>query len=587
VPAFAFFRHCALCSVVALLLGSTQSEAAVPGTVTVNAGRPVTGFVPWQVFGSNVSETLDVGDLLDLQPTLQNMGDRYFRFPGGSDSDNYHWNGTGSYVNGIWVPDGTAYTPGFLCEQIYNCTNAVDGLTGTAWVSDSDTAFPSSQWLYVDFGGNTTVDTANIVWGTPYAASFQVQAWDPNYSDNQWAPYLASANAWLGTSAGTVSGTGGSQTVTFTPVTTRYMRILMTSSSAGLGGAYSVAELSFSGQGNLLSPSQNSFAQNGVVSSSQALANGYSDSASLDFDGFMTFCNAFQPTATPLITVNFGTGTPQEAAAWVHYANIVRGYHIRYWELGNEMNGYWESGGPLNALDYAHRYLEFRDAMTAVDPSIVLFGPVCGPPDPSNNLDNNTYIADFAQALVNAGRPSALGGISVHIYPNWDSEDETALLATPSEWDDWGPAMTAALSSQSNPSAIPILLSETNADSAGTVINARLADGLWYADWVGRYLKNFGARSFVTFFTLMGAEYEQTDPTQGAYGQFEQAPGPYQYQPSAACGAAQLMSEHWAIPGDTRTHTLVSSTASVQLLSVYSDLRPDGTLVSVRRIHLV
>ncbi|NTU46771.1 hypothetical protein HGA88_04035 [Candidatus Roizmanbacteria bacterium] len=80
-----------------------------------------------------------------------------------------------------------------------------------------------------------------------------------------------------------------------------------------------------------------------------------------------------------MITVNYGTGTAQEAADWVEYSNITHNQHIRYWEIGNETyadgtySGWnWEPNsrtekGPtaygVNALDYISK-------MKAVDPTI-------------------------------------------------------------------------------------------------------------------------------------------------------------------------------------------------------------------------
>ena len=54
--------------------------------------------------------------------------------------------------------------------------------------------------------------------------------------------------------------------------------------------------------------------------------------------------------AKAIITVNYGSdptdtsaGDPNEAAAWVDYANNTKGLGIKYWEIGNEVggNGYY------------------------------------------------------------------------------------------------------------------------------------------------------------------------------------------------------------------------------------------------------
>ena len=43
------------------------------------------------------------------------------------------------------------------------------------------------------------------------------------------------------------------------------------------------------------------------------------------------------------MTVNYGTGTPAMAAAWVTQATATAGQGVAYWEIGNESYGCWEA----------------------------------------------------------------------------------------------------------------------------------------------------------------------------------------------------------------------------------------------------
>lgn len=94
--------------------------------------------------------------------------------------------------------------------------------------------------------------------------------------------------------------------------------------------------------------------------------------------------------AEPLICVNMGTGTVEEAMHWVeycngtgdtYYANLRRshGYEepfgVKYWGLGNEMYGLWQMNHK-EAEAYADYALEFAKALKWVDPSIKLIA--CG-----------------------------------------------------------------------------------------------------------------------------------------------------------------------------------------------------------------
>ncbi len=99
-------------------------------------------------------------------------------------------------------------------------------------------------------------------------------------------------------------------------------------------------------------------------------------------DEFMTFCR--HVGCEPMICLNAGDGTPEEAARWVQYCNggpnteqgrrrAANGhpepYGVEYWEIGNELYGSWQVGH-CNAEEYARRYRAFYQAMTNVDPGI-------------------------------------------------------------------------------------------------------------------------------------------------------------------------------------------------------------------------
>jgi alpha-L-arabinofuranosidase len=88
----------------------------------------------------------------------------------------------------------------------------------------------------------------------------------------------------------------------------------------------------------------------------------------------------------PLICVNAGTGSAEEAANWVEYCNgssstemgnlrLQNGnpepFGVKYWNIGNELWGNWQWGHP-EAMEYADRYMAFSKAMKKKDPDIRL-----------------------------------------------------------------------------------------------------------------------------------------------------------------------------------------------------------------------
>lgn len=105
-------------------------------------------------------------------------------------------------------------------------------------------------------------------------------------------------------------------------------------------------------------------------------------------DEYIAYCRRLG--AEPYICINMGTGTLDEAQAWVEYcngtgntywANLRRRnghpepYGVKYWGLGNEVYGPWQIGA-LAADDYVKRAVEFAKVMKWTDPSIQLVG--CG-----------------------------------------------------------------------------------------------------------------------------------------------------------------------------------------------------------------
>jgi len=109
-------------------------------------------------------------------------------------------------------------------------------------------------------------------------------------------------------------------------------------------------------------------------------------------DEFIATCR--KVGAEPYICVNLGSGTMDEAAAWVEYCNREGGtyfsdlrkknghaapYGVKYWGVGNEIYGSWQIGHK-NAVDYAKSAREFAKVMKWQDPSIKLIA--CGTGDP-------------------------------------------------------------------------------------------------------------------------------------------------------------------------------------------------------------
>lgn len=162
-------------------------------------------------------------------------------------------------------------------------------------------------------------------------------------------------------------------------------------------------------------------------------------------DEFVRFCRELR--VEPLICVNDGSGTPEEAARWVEYCNgssdtpmgalrAANGhpepYHVRYWEIGNEVWGDWQVG-TCSAERFAERCKAFAQAMKAADPRIVILA--CGHTDPEWNkpvLDAAGEFIDyltmhlyhgFGRFGMNRDTPAEERYKAIASFPEWTRED--------------------------------------------------------------------------------------------------------------------------------------------------------------------
>ncbi|TYP74737.1 discoidin domain-containing protein [Paenibacillus methanolicus] len=100
---------------------------------------------------------------------------------------------------------------------------AVDGSTSTRWSS----AYADQQYITVDLGSQQTVAKVVLRWELAYAKQFQVQTSADNVS---WTTVYSNYN-----------GTGGVNSITFSPVTARYVKVYLIQRATAYG--FSLYEL--------------------------------------------------------------------------------------------------------------------------------------------------------------------------------------------------------------------------------------------------------------------------------------------------------------------------------------------------------
>jgi len=94
-------------------------------------------------------------------------------------------------------------------------------------------------------------------------------------------------------------------------------------------------------------------------------------------DEFLRFCKLID--TEPQIDLNMGSGTPDEAAAWVRYIKERHPGNI-VWEMGNELWGSHQTGSP-SLQELPARTLAFSKAVRAVDPRAQLIATGRRPQD--------------------------------------------------------------------------------------------------------------------------------------------------------------------------------------------------------------
>ncbi len=149
---------------------------------------------------------------------------------------------------------------------------------------------------------------------------------------------------------------------------------------------------------------------------------------------FLEFCRAID--AKPMLGVNMGTGTIQDAANWVEYCNAppgtyfadLRAQHgyrephgVEYWCIGNEMDGPWQIGH-LDMHEYGKKAREAAKLMKWHDPSLKLI--LCG----SSNDRMVTYPEWDRIALETCW--DKIDYLSMHYYAGNRDNDSTSYLAS-------------------------------------------------------------------------------------------------------------------------------------------------------------
>lgn len=248
------------------------------------------------------------------------------------------------------------------------------------------------------------------------------------------------------------------------------------------------------------------------------VAQGGYDAPNTSFNDFMGTAQA--AGAHPIITVNYGTGTPALAAGWVQNANVTNNYGITYWEVGNEVYGNgtyganWEadshctnaSGTPVtigNAPSqtyncgpgvYATNLLSFTSAMKAVSPNIHVCAVLTTPGYWPDNVTNPTTSPQPWNQTVLTTLGAKTDCVIVHYYPAGFPPDPDVAKMLTYPRDIGGIIATVKSQVQQyagvNPANVPILVSEANSNVAMDTQPGALFAADMYMTWLENGVTN-------------------------------------------------------------------------------------------------
>ncbi len=373
------------------------------------------------------------------------------------------------------------------------------------FTGESDALHP--QWVIVDLKAEKPVNAIRIAWASPYATTYQVEYWVGKRAldfdagpQGEWKVFPA--GALKNAQGGTVN-----LKLADAPVTTQYVRILMTESSntCDLHGAddvrncvgYAIQEIRVGSvdSNGALAEVQKNFSERPTTYNSSSIdpwhsAADVNDTGGYQHSGFdLFFTSGLTNNLPAMIPVTMLYGTPDDAAAQIAYIE-KRGYRIGYVEMGEEPDG-------KHAMpeDYGALYIQWAAAIHKVDPQLKLGGPVFEGvnedirvwPDAQGRI---SWMGRFVDYLKTHGRISDLAFVSFEHYPFEPCDITWKTLYTEPQlmkhilqvWRDDGV-----------PKEVPLMVTENHLAAALTGPMTTIFAALWLADNVGSFFEGGGA----------------------------------------------------------------------------------------------
>jgi hypothetical protein len=460
------------------------------------------------------------------------------------------------------------------------------------FTGESDSLHP--QWVVVDFKAEKPVNAVRIGWENPYATAYQVEYWvGKNALDFDGGP----KGEWKVFPAGAISNAKGGPTtlkLADVPVSTRYLRVLMTASSNTcdehgsedvrncVGYAIRDIRAGTVDSSGALVEMQKTFDEGANTYTSSSIdpwhsAGDVNATGSYQHVGFDLFYTSGITNNLPaMIPVTMLYGTPEDAAAQIAYIE-KRGYPIGYIEMGEEPDG-------KHAMpeDYAALYLQWATAIHKVDPKLKLGGPIFEGVNEDITLwpdaqGRSSWMGRFVDYLKSHNRIADLSFVSFEHYPfepceiTWKSLYVEPQL-TKHILDVWR--------KDGVPQNVPLMITEDHLAASLTGPMSTIFSALWLADNVGSFFEGGGA-----LFTHSPIQPQGLQNSCLGWASWSNFVSDEEYDINgytALFFAAQMINREWA-QHRSGVHQMVPSSVEIkdadgnQLVTSYTVRRPDGT----------
>ncbi|HUK46737.1 MAG TPA: discoidin domain-containing protein [Terriglobales bacterium] len=459
------------------------------------------------------------------------------------------------------------------------------------FTGESDALHP--QWVVVDLQAPKQVNAVRIQWENPYATKYQVEyfagtdALDFDLGPKgEWKVF--SVGAFTNARGGTVTLKLGK-----TPVSIRYLRVLMTESSNTcdehgtedvrncVGYAIqSIAAGTIDAKGAFDEvPKEPTEPLTTYCVSSidpwHSVAD-VNDSGAYQHVGFdLLFRSGLTNNLPAMLPVTMLYGTPDDAAAEIAYIE-KRGYNLGYVEMGEEADG-------KHAMpeDYAALYIQWATAIHKVDPKLRLGGPIFEGvtedikvwPDAQGRT---SWMGRFVDYLKAHGHLSDLAFVSFEHYPfeacdiNWKTlyTEPRLMKHILQVWRDDGV-----------PKNVPLMVTESSIAPELTGSMSTIFSALWLADNVGSFFEGGGAAFYHS--PIQPQDIHNSCEGWASWSNFESDEYYHIKGYTAFYFAAQMINFEW-VQHRSGVHQMFGSASDVKdangntLVTSYAVHRPDG-----------